>query len=345
MSDDLEPLTPEAGVEMYLDARQDELSVATIDAQKYRLDAFLQWCREEGIENLNDLSGRDMFEYRIWRREGHGDGRQAIKPVTLRGQMSTVRAFLGFAAEVDAVRESLREKVSLPIVSAGEDVSDSTLEPKRADAILDYLDRYEYAGRRHVIVLLAWHSGCRISGLRALDVDDSELEGDQPGVEFLHRPETETPLKNDEKSERWNAISRRVARVLQDYIDGPREDVVDNHGRRPLITTREGRASSSTIRDTYYCVTRPCWIGEECPHDRDPDECDATFYTKASTCPSSRSPHDARSGRVTAYRREDVPRQVVSDRLNASEEILDKHYDRRSERERAEQRRDYLPDS
>nr|WP_268827827.1 hypothetical protein [Halobacterium salinarum] len=36
-------------------------------------------------------------------------------------------------------------------------------------------------------------------------------------------------------------------------------------------------------------------------------------------------------------------RRVVSDRLNASEEILDKHYDRRSKRERANQRRDYLP--
>jgi len=40
-----------------------------------------------------------------------------------------------------------------------------------------------------------------------------------------------------------------------------------------------------------------------------------------------------------------VPRRIVSDRLNASESILDEHYDRRSAREKAEQRRDYLPDS
>ena len=35
----------------------------------------------------------------------------------LRGQLATLRAFLGFCAEVDAVPEALREKVPLPSVS------------------------------------------------------------------------------------------------------------------------------------------------------------------------------------------------------------------------------------
>ena len=343
VSEDLEPLDPETAVEMYVTARQDELSEATINAQEYRLEAFLQWCREDGIENLNELSGRDMYAYRVWRREGHGEDRGEIAPVTLRGQMATIRAFLGFAAEVDAVSEGLKEKVPLPIVSGSGQVSDTTLDPERANEILDYLGMYEYAGRRHVILLLLWHTGCRAGGLRGLDVDDCELGGDQPGVEFVNRPEEGTTLKNGEKGERWNAISRSVANVVEDYIDGPRDDVTDEYGRRPLVTTSQGRASLSTIRDTLYCVTRPCWRGAECPHDRDPETCEATQYAKASTCPSSRSPHDVRSGRVTAYRRDDVPRQVVSDRLNASTDVLDKHYDRRSKREKAEQRRDYLP--
>ena len=65
--------------------------------------------------------------------------------------------------------------------------------------------------------------------------------------------------------------------------------------------------------------------------------------TRAARSPKT-APHDVRSGRVTAYRREDVPRRVVSDRLDASSSILDEHYDRRSAREKSEQRRDYLPD-
>jgi integrase len=342
---DLEELSPAEGVQMYLDARRDELTKGTLDAQAYRLDAFLQWCDEEEIENLNDLSGRDLYRYRVWRREGNGEGRDEIATVTLRGQLATLRAFLRFAEEIDAVADGLREDVPLPIVSNGENVSATTLEPERVEEILEYLERYYYASRRHVTLLLMWHTGARVGGIRSLDLDDLELEGESPGIHFRHRPDQGTPLKNKDRGERWNAISSHVAQVVQDYIDGPRERVTDECGRSPLLTTRNGRPSLSTFRDVLYRTTRPCWYNAGCPHDRDIDECEATHGDHASKCPSSRSPHDVRSGRVTAYRRQDVPRRVVSDRLNASADVLDEHYDRRNSREKAEQRRDYLPDS
>jgi integrase len=343
VSDDLEPLAPERAVEMYLDGKEGELADATLDCQQYRLGAFLDWCDEESIENLNELTGRDLYAYRIWRKEGHGEGRDEIALVTLRGQLASLRAFLRFAAEIDAVPEGLREKLPLPSVSGGEDVSETTLDPERAEEILDYLSRFEYASRRHVMLLLLWHTGARAGAIRGLNLCDVELDTDNPGLDVVHRPGEDCPLKNDEAGERWIAITQSVARVLRDYIEDRRNEVVDEYGREPLLTTTAGRASVSTLRDNLYCVTRPCWRGEACPHDRDPEECEATAYKRASTCPSSRSPHDVRSGRVTAYAREEVPRRVVSDRLNASEEILDKHYDRRSKRERANQRRDYLP--
>lgn len=130
--------------------------------------------------------------------------------------------------------------------------------------------------------------------------------------------------------------------MIRDCISGPRREVFDEHDRNPVVTTAQGRIARTTIRNVLYRVTRPCWRGEECPHDRDPGDCEATEQGRMSRCPSARSPHDMRSGRVTAYRLQDTPRVVVSDRMDASERILDKHYDRRSERQRAAQRREHL---
>lgn len=346
MSADLEALGPDEARKLYLDARENELSEDTSEGQDYRLRAFVAWCDEEGIENLNHLDGRDLYQYRVWRREGGYSG-QELKNVTLRGDLATIRAFLRFCGDIDAVDGELFTQVPLPQVSHGGDVSETTLDPDRAKDILDYLSTYEYASRTHVVLLVLWNTGCRISALRALDLRDLDLDADRPNAEgpalhFVHRPEQGTGLKNDEKSERWNAISEYVAGVVRDYIEGPRKDKRDDYDREPLVTTQQGRISRTTVRNTLYRVTRPCWRGKECPHDEDPEDCVATEHGKQSKCPSARSPHDVRSGRVTGYRLMDVPRVVVSDRMDASEQILDKHYDRRSERQRAAQRREHL---
>lgn len=349
MSGDLEPIPPAEAAEMYHHAMRDEHAAATRKSSKHRLQSFVQFCEEKEIDNLNDVSGRDLYRFRIWRREGHGEGREPIKLVTLKGQLATLRSFLQFAANIDAVRPSLYEQVTLPTMKHGEDVSDSTLEAERALAILEYLEHAKPASREHIILLLLWRTGARTGAVRGLDLRDLDLEGSHPKVKgpairFVHRPESGTPLKNQEDGTRWNRISEMTAKYLEDYLEYHRQDVTDDHGRKPVITTRYGRPAGNTIRKTLYKITRPCWRGESCPHNRDVAECEATHLDQASKCPSSRSPHDVRSGRVTFYRSEDVPRRIVQDRLNASEDILDRHYDRRTDREQAQQRSSYLPD-
>lgn len=346
---DLEPIPPGRAVKMFHDAMIDEHSASTQQSNKSRLRAFLEFCDEEGIEELNELSGRDVYLFRTWRREGQGDNRGPVKRVTLRGDLATLRRFLRFAADIDVVPAKLYEQVTLPTMKNGEDVSGSTLSADRAIEILDYLEHAQPGSRDHIIVLLLWKTGARTGAIRGLDLRDLDLDGthprvDGPAIHFVHRPETGTPLKNQTKGTRWNRISEKTASYLQDYIDYHRHEVTDDHGRNPLITTEYGRPAGNTLRKSLYRVTRPCWRGEECPHDRDIEHCDATHLDHASKCPSARSPHDLRSGRVTYYRREDVPRRVVKDRLNASEDILDRHYDRRSDREQAEQRSRHLPD-
>lgn len=333
----LDPLEPEAAVDLYLDHRRTEVSEETMSSHRYRLEAFVDWCDQEHIYNMNDLSGRDLHAYRVYRRETHD-----LAPMTLQGQLSTLRVFLRFCASIDAVDEGLASKVLLPTVRGEDQARETLLNHKRAEPILEYLSKFHYASRDHVLFCLLWYTGMRTGGIRAIDLDDYEPE--DTAFELVHRPETGTPLKNKEGGERWVALSPALAEILDDYIAGPRRDVEDKYGRKPLLTTAQGRPSTSTIRETVYYWTRPCFVGEGCPHDRNPGECDAANDGTPNGCPSVRSPHDVRSGAITSHLLEDVPVEIVSDRMDVSQDVLDRHYDRRTEREKMEQRREYLGD-
>nr|WP_083858558.1 hypothetical protein [Natrialba chahannaoensis] len=59
MTDNLEPLSPAEAMQMYLGERSHELAGATIQSHRYRLKQFVQWCEQDGIDNLNKFSGRD----------------------------------------------------------------------------------------------------------------------------------------------------------------------------------------------------------------------------------------------------------------------------------------------
>lgn len=93
-----------------------------------------------------------------------------------------------------------------------------------------------------------------------------------------------------------------------------------------------------------YRITRPCTYGWECPHDRDPDECEAMRNNLASKYPSSRSPHTIRTGSVTAYLDAGTPKVVLSDRVDMTEDTMDLHYDKAGKRERMMRRQEYLPE-
>ncbi len=140
------------------------------------------------------------------------------------------------------------------------------------------------------------------------------------------------------------ALNAEVCRVIEDWRDHHRHDVEDEYGREPLLTSRNGRMNRASIRDAIYRVTRPCYYANECPKGRDLDECEAGRYPHYSKCPANVSPHAIRRGSITHFLSEDVPEKVVSDRMNVGQEVLDKHYDKRTEEQKVEQRRPYLSD-
>ncbi|WP_312911345.1 tyrosine-type recombinase/integrase [Natronosalvus caseinilyticus] len=331
----LEPIDPETALELYLAERETECSEATIYSHRMRLGFFLRWCGKRDIENLNTLTGRRLHEYRLWRRNV-GD----LSKTSEKTQMDTLRVFIRWLESIDGVEQDLHLKVLSPNVTPDENTRDVMLDAEDAEPMLEYLERYEYASLEHVTLSLFWHTMMRVGAARALDLEDYDPEGQC--LEVRHRPESGTPIKNQRRGERMVALSGGTCILLDDWIRDRRPDVTDDHGRRPLLATVQGRAAISTLRKYCYQHTRPCVYSGKCPHDRDLEACEATGETGSSSCPSSVSPHAFRRGSITHHLNSDVPETAVGDRANVSQEVLAQHYDQRSEREKMEQRRQYL---
>lgn len=332
---DLQPMEPEEAVEMHLETRRGDTAEATVQKHKYRLQKFLEWCDQAGVDDLTELNGRMLHKFRLWREQ---DGELA--KVSLRTQLSTIRTFIRFCENVDAVEQGLHEKMEVPDVSPEESTRDTVLAPERAEKIRTFLGRYRYATREHALFELLWRTGVRLGTARSLDVDDFEEEEER--LRIRHRPESGTPLKNRERAERYIALSADLTAVLADWIDHNRPDVTDGHEREPLFASTQGRCSKSTLRRTIYNVTQPCYYSDECPHDREPSDCAAEGYSSGQRCPSSVDPHTIRRGAITHFLSKAVPEKVVSDRMNVSGKVLERHYDKRSESQKTEQRRQFL---
>ena len=333
----LTPTTPKEALDLYLRERSTDVTESTLQAHEYRLNHFVRWCDGEGdVENVNNLTGRDLHRYKLWRKED-GD----LNKVSLKSQMDTLRVFMRFCETVDAVETDLHSKIISPTLGDGTGQRDVKLDSEEAEVLLDYLERFEYASFSHTVVLLLWRTGMRIGSIRSLDLSD--FHPDDEYLSVRHRPDTDTPLKNKGNGERYVALTTAVCTVIEDHIDVHRKDVTDDYGREPLLTTKHGRPTNNTLRQTVYRWTRPCQYQGNCPHGEEKDECEAiTERGRASKCPSSVSPHAIRRGSITHHLTEDVPEQVVSDRMNVSQGVLDAHYDRRDEEVKVEQRRGYL---
>lgn len=342
MNNDLSPITPDAAIDYYLDARRYDLRETTLRTHKARIGSFVDWLKEQDIQNMNDVDLQVVHAYRVYKREDNGES-STCNDVTMQGQVSTIRRFLDHLTDIDAVREELPERIRLPNVE-GDGTSDAMLDKARANAILDYLREFRYASQQHVTLLIMWRTSARRGGVRSLDFEDFDPE--ERALCFRHRPKQDTPLKNGERGERDVSLKPHVSQVIEDYTQSPdRHQVTDGYGREPLITTSHGRPSVTTYQNWIYRITRPCVIGEPCPHDFEPPTCEYMKTEKASGCPSSVSPHAVRTGSITAHRDAGTPREIVSDRGDVSEKILEHHYDKASKRQRMRRRRDHLPEN
>lgn len=362
---ELRSTPPREAFDLWMESSSDKAD-ATLQSYKYRVDDLLEFFEREGITDLADVTTRDIKYFEVQRKANPDVGKQYQNT-----QFGTINQFLAFCEEMDAVTPDVASALTVPGLSKDDRVNTEKLVTERAESILDDLETFQYASRDHALMLLLWRTTARIGTLHALDLDDCYLNAEDKSriradlkaegyldevideilgdveLPFLwpqHQPDEGTPLKNKEGGERVINIADWVGDVLQAYINVNRADVVDDDGREPLLTSKQsgGRLSKSAIRNSTYILTQPCEFGGECPHDRDPETCEAREHGYGSKCPSSRSPHKLRTGAITNHRDRGWPVSELSDKANTSEELIAGVYDQPEQLVRGSYRRKLL---
>jgi len=327
---------PHEAKNRYLKDKSTDVTDSTISNYQTTLNIFCDWLTENaGVQNLNKLTSDEIQRFKEMRIE-------EVKTITLKSDMTCIKGFIRFCEHINAVPDGMSDLVRVPKPTHEDEVADDVLTSDEATAILEYLDKHEYASLRHVIFVVLWKTGMRRSSLYGLDKRDFE-DGSNPYLRVRHRPDSGTPLKNKRKGERDVRINKEAAGVIRDYLRFNHPDEEDEHGRTPLLMSTHGkRCVATTIQRNVYTGTRPCHYTGECPMDRDLDECEATSFNTASKCPASVSPHALRRGYVTEALNAGQPKEVTADRVDMTHEIMEKHYDKATKNEQMERREEHL---
>lgn len=207
----LEPITPADAEEMYIDERREDASYATRCTIKDGVGLFVEWTDEAGIDNMNDVGGRQLHKFRKWCKKTSDNN-----TVSLNGIMGVLRRFLVFCVEIEAVYSDVPDKTPMPNVPDDEAVSDEKPTDEKVDAILEFLETHEPYSRRHVEFRLMQELGDRVGAVRAPDVRDIDVENQV--IRLRHRPEPQRPVSVEphskiRKTGNGTRTSRRVSQI------------------------------------------------------------------------------------------------------------------------------------
>jgi site-specific recombinase XerC len=294
---------------------------------KRKLNYLQTYLEDEAcIETTDELTSEDVERYDKWRKYESLSRDEPLADTTLTDDLYLFREFIRYLIEHRMAPVRFEKCVEIPEIDydGGEGVDEKKLDPEIAKASLEYLRKYKYASVEHVSMVLMCESGPRKSGLIGCDVGDFDY--DERTLKYEHQETTQ--LKNDEGSEREITLYGDVPEIIQDYLDDKRPPETDEEGREPLLTKGDGRMSPSTLQKIAYMWTRPCEVGLACPHDRDPEKCEAAQKNNSAfKCPSSRAPHHIRTGYITDQKNRGVSADGIEQRCDVTPRVQKLHYD------------------
>lgn len=112
---DLDPITPEAALEYYID--NTDLSEYTLLSHENMIQSFVDWLKSEEtyngrIQNMNNVDPLTVHHYLVWLRD---EG--SCHETTIKANANTIHYFVDKISEIDAVPESLGDRISGLVVT------------------------------------------------------------------------------------------------------------------------------------------------------------------------------------------------------------------------------------
>jgi site-specific recombinase XerD len=323
---------PEA-VDLFIRRKRTEWKGETERTYRKGLVEFEKYAEENGIETVSDLNRWNVGAYTDHLLD------QDYARVTVASRQKKTKTWLKYLEGQGVIQLGLHLAIETLKLTDDEQTSDQQLEPEDARVLLDfYRNSTEWRStRRHAVLEVLWHVGCRMSGLQALDLKDYDPESGD--LKFRNRPDKGTRLKRGKTHERNVTLSETPNEILRFYVARERSDIRDEHGRKPLFPTRQGRPSRSAVRGWMYQATQPC-MAVECPHGRRRPNCEYVPRDAASQCPSTRSPHAIRRGSITWQRNLGFDEDTVASRAAATPSVIRRYYDDPDYDDELERRRD-----
>jgi len=208
--DPLEPITPDEAISEFIDDKRDDITPKTADDYEKKLEYVREYFNKIGLENLNELNGREIKGYSKWRKHESSDNVDELSKKTMRDDLYLFADFLRFAEMIDAVEEETAEKVDPPNLDHGEGVRDVELEIDFIKDVTHYLSKYHYGSREHVVFKIIEETGRRLGCIHSLDLSDANLSGSDPYLEFRHHDDRNTRLKNKRRVSRMSILANNL---------------------------------------------------------------------------------------------------------------------------------------
>ncbi len=225
---------PEKTIDRFLDAIWMERGLSANTLAAYRADILClsRWLEEQDV-TLSAASRSDLLAFLAWRAEN------GARPRSTARQLSSFRRFFRYLVREGEVDDDPTARIAMPKV--GRALPQSMTE-EEVEALLEAPDVTDPLGHRDRAMLeVLYATGLRVSELINLRI--SQVNLNQGVIRVVGKGDKERLIPLGEESQRW----------LQEFIDGPRMEILLERQTDAIFPTRRG---SCMTRQAFWHIIR-----------------------------------------------------------------------------------------